>query len=62
MHMDPRKYNGAVFLGLNGVAVKSHGGTDSYGFANAISVSVDMVQYNFISDLRNVISKSILNF
>ena len=62
LHMDPRKYNGAVFLGLNGVAVKSHGGTDSYGFANAISVAVDMVQYNFISDLRNVISKSILNF
>jgi len=61
LHMDPRKYNGAVFLGLNGVAVKSHGGTDSYGFANAISVAVDMVQYNFISDLRNVISKSILN-
>ena len=61
-HMDPRKYNGAVFLGLNGVAVKSHGGTDSYGFANAISVAVDMVQYNFISDLRNVISKSNLNF
>ena len=34
--MDPRKYNGAVFLGLNGIAVKSHGGTDSFGFANAI--------------------------
>ena len=32
-HMDPRMYNGAVFLGLNGVAVKSHGGTDSFGFS-----------------------------
>ena len=61
LQMDPRKYNGAVFLGLNGIAVKSHGGTDAFGFANAIGVAVDMVQYNFISDLRKVISKSNLN-
>lgn len=40
---DPRKYNGALFVGLNGVAVKSHGGTDAVGFANAIGVAVDMV-------------------
>ena len=40
--MDPRKYNGAVFLGLNGIAVKSHGSTDSLGFANAIGVAADM--------------------
>ena len=57
LQMDPRKYNGAVFLGLNGIAVKSHGGTDSFGFANAIGVAVDMVRYNFISDLRNKINK-----
>ena len=57
LQMDPRKYNGAVFLGLNGIAVKSHGGTDSFGFANAIGVAVDMVRYNFISDLKNKISK-----
>ena len=57
LQMDPRKYNGAVFLGLNGVAVKSHGGTDSFGFANAICVAIDMVKYNFISDLKKKISK-----
>lgn len=34
--MDPRRYNGAMLLGLNGIAVKSHGGTDALGFANAI--------------------------
>ncbi|MDC0093319.1 phosphate acyltransferase PlsX [Alphaproteobacteria bacterium] len=62
LQMDPRKYNGAVFLGLNGIAVKSHGGTDAFGFANAIGVAVDMVQYNFILDLKNKISKSNLNF
>ena len=55
--MDPRKYNGAVFLGLNSIAVKSHGGTDAFGFANAISVAADMVEYEFISDLKNKISK-----
>ncbi len=40
--IDPRRYNGATFLGLNGVVVKSHGGTDAFGFANAIGVAVDM--------------------
>ena len=40
--VDPRRYNGAIFLGLNGIVVKSHGGTDAFGFANAIGVAVDM--------------------
>ena len=47
--IDPRRYNGATFLGLNGVVVKSHGGTDSFGFANAIGVAVDMAA-NDIND------------
>jgi phosphate acyltransferase len=42
--VDPRRYNGAMFLGLNGIVVKSHGGTDALGFANAIGVAVDLVQ------------------
>ena len=42
---DPRRYNGAMFLGLNGVCVKSHGGTDALGFATAIGLAVDMVKY-----------------
>tara|TARA_A100001015_G_C15043974_1_gene742003 strand:- start:2706 stop:3704 length:999 start_codon:yes stop_codon:yes gene_type:complete len=57
-HMDPRKYNGAVFLGLNGIAVKSHGGTDSFGFANAIGVAYDMVKYNFLDELTNKLSNT----
>ena len=40
---DARRYNGALFVGLNGVVVKSHGGTDGVGFANAIGVAVDMI-------------------
>ena len=42
---DPRRYNGAMFLGLNGICVKSHGGTDALGFATAIGVAVDMIEY-----------------
>jgi glycerol-3-phosphate acyltransferase PlsX len=40
--MDPRRVNGAVFLGLDGIAVKSHGGTDAFGFASASNVSYEM--------------------
>jgi len=39
--LDPRRHNGAMFVGLNGIAIKSHGGTDAIGFANAIGVAVD---------------------
>lgn len=52
--VDPRRYNGAVFLGLNGIAVKSHGGADAYGFANAIGVAVDMVKQDFIAQSQAV--------
>ena len=40
LRADPRRYNGAMFLGLQGVCVKSHGGTDAVGFANAIGVAL----------------------
>lgn len=45
--IDPRRYNGAIFLGLAGIAVKSHGGTDGFGFANAIGVVADMAADKF---------------
>lgn len=45
--LDPRLYNGAMFLGLNGIVVKSHGGADAFGFANAIGVGVDMAKGGF---------------
>jgi glycerol-3-phosphate acyltransferase PlsX len=47
--LDPRRYNGAVLLGLNGVVVKSHGGTDALGFAHAVDVALDMVSNDFNS-------------
>ena len=43
-HFDPRRYNGALLLGLNGICVKSHGGTDEVGFAHAIQVGVNLVR------------------
>jgi glycerol-3-phosphate acyltransferase PlsX len=47
--LDPRRYNGAVLLGLNGVVVKSHGGTDAEGFAHAVDVAMDMITNDFNS-------------
>ncbi len=49
---DPRRYNGAMFLGLNGIAVKSHGGTDAFGFANAVGVAVDLVAHGYNDRIR----------
>lgn len=45
--VDPRAYNGGMFLGLNGVCVKSHGGSDQIGFANAVMVAAGLVQNKF---------------
>jgi glycerol-3-phosphate acyltransferase PlsX len=50
--LDPRRYNGAIFLGLNGITVKSHGGTDAFGFANAIGVAVDMNEHDIIAKTK----------
>ncbi len=50
--LDPRRYNGAVMLGLNGVVVKSHGGTDAEGFAHATDVAIDMVVHRFNDRIR----------
>ena len=42
--LDPRKYNGAIFLGLNGPVVKSHGGTDSIGFYYSIDLCYKIIK------------------
>ena len=55
--VDPRRYNGAVFLGLNGIAVKSHGGTDALGFAHALAVAIDLVEHNFIAAMQEDFSR-----
>lgn len=55
--MDPRKVNGGVFLGLNGVVIKSHGGTDAEGFAAAIDVGHDMVRNGLTQKIDNDLQK-----
>lgn len=50
--IDPRRYNGAVFVGLNGVVVKSHGGADAEGFASAVDVAVDAVANDLNAKIR----------
>ncbi|WP_344708087.1 phosphate acyltransferase PlsX [Sphingomonas swuensis] len=48
VHLDPNNHNGAVFLGLNGLVVKSHGGANTKGVANAIAVAASMVRNDII--------------
>jgi phosphate acyltransferase len=53
--MDPRKYNGGVLMGLNGVVIKSHGGTDAEGFAEAIGMGYDMVRDQLLAKIGETI-------
>lgn len=55
--LDPRGYNGAMFLGLNGVTVKSHGGTDHKGFATALDMAIDMVSQGVNPKIIEELSK-----
>ena len=50
--LDPSKVNGGVFLGLNGVVVKSHGGTDAEGFASAIDIGYEMVKNDLLAKIQ----------
>jgi phosphate acyltransferase len=49
--MDPRRFNGGPFLGLNGIVIKSHGGMDALGFASAIGVGYDMAESDLVAHL-----------
>jgi phosphate acyltransferase len=51
--LDPRKYNGAIFLGLNGPVVKSHGGTDAVGFYHSIDLCYKIVKGNLMGQVKN---------
>ena len=50
--LDPRKYNGANFLGLNGPVVKSHGGIDSLGFYHSIDLCYKIVKGNLMKEIK----------
>jgi phosphate acyltransferase len=57
--MDPRKANGGVFLGLNGIVIKSHGGTDGEGFAAAIDLGYDMVRYELLAKIGQSMARDL---
>jgi glycerol-3-phosphate acyltransferase PlsX len=51
--MDPRKVNGGVFLGLNGIVIKSHGGADPEGFASAIEWAREIARYDLLRQISD---------
>ena len=53
--IDPRRVNGGLFLGLDGVIIKSHGGMDAVGFAGAIEVGYDMARHKLLDKIRETI-------
>ncbi|MCJ9706559.1 MULTISPECIES: phosphate acyltransferase PlsX [unclassified Bradyrhizobium] len=55
--MDPNKSNGGVFLGLNGIVVKSHGGTGAEGFASAIDVGYEMAHYDLLNKINQMLNR-----
>jgi glycerol-3-phosphate acyltransferase PlsX len=57
--MDPRKANGGVFLGLNGIVIKSHGGADAEGFAAAIDMGYDMVRYELLAKIGETMARDL---
>jgi len=54
--LDPRLYNGAIFIGLDSPVIKSHGGTDYIGFSNSLSVCTKTVSGNLIEKIRENIN------
>ena len=54
--LDPRKYNGAIFLGLNGPVVKSHGSTDAIGFYHSINLCYKIIKGNLMHQIKNNLS------
>ena len=54
--LDPRLYNGAIFIGLDSPVIKSHGGTDYIGFSNSLSVCSKIIKGNLIEKIRNNIN------
>ena len=54
--LEPRKYNGAIFLGLNGPVVKSHGSTDAIGFYYSIDLCYRIIKGDLMNQIKNNLS------
>ena len=55
--IDPRNYNGGIFIGVNGVVIKSHGNADSHAFANAIEFGVKCIKSDLLTKIKKNVSK-----
>lgn len=59
--IDPRMYNGGVFLGLNGLCIKSHGGADALGFSSAVKLAIELAKHNYVQtvvdDINNLMNQ-----
>ena len=62
-HLDPNNHNAAVFLGLNGLVMKSHGGANAHGFSSAVTSAIDMAQNDLIrlisDDLHEIATEDV---
>jgi glycerol-3-phosphate acyltransferase PlsX len=56
--LDPNRSNGGVLLGLNGIVVKSHGGTDADGFAYAVDVGYEMAKYDLLNKINQMLKRN----
>jgi glycerol-3-phosphate acyltransferase PlsX len=54
--IDPRNYNGGIFIGINGVVIKSHGNADSHAFANAIEFGIKCIQSDLLTKIKENVS------
>src|SRR6185437_11867414 len=55
--LDPSKANGSVVLGLKGIVVKSHGGTDAEGFAYAVDVGYEMIRHDLLTKINQMLNR-----
>lgn len=57
--MDPRVYNGAMFLGLNGISVKSHGGADAFAFSCAVEYAINMARNDLCQKIKKELTETL---
>ena len=55
--IDPRNYNGGMFIGVNGIVIKSHGNADSHAFANAIEFGVKCIDNDLLNEIKKNVSR-----
>ncbi len=55
--IDPRNYNGGMFIGVNGIVIKSHGNADSHAFANAIDFGVRCIDFDLLNEIKKNVSR-----